>query len=58
MIDAIDQVKQFDKTGKLIRKLPFPEKVILPVLEGRKKKKIFTILSVTISLRELPINLM
>jgi hypothetical protein len=39
MIDAIDQVKQYDRTGKLIREISFPEKEMFPDLEARKQKK-------------------
>jgi prolyl oligopeptidase len=39
MIDAIDQVKQFDKTGKLIREITFLAKEIFQVWRKRKRKR-------------------
>jgi prolyl oligopeptidase len=38
MIDAIDQVKQFDKTGKLIREI-FPGKGNVSGFGGKEKEK-------------------
>lgn len=58
MIDAIDQVKQFDKTGKLIREISLPGKGNISGFGGKKKKKNYTFHLVIILLRELPTNLM
>lgn len=39
MIDAIDQVKQFDKTGKLIREITLPGKGNISGFGGKEKEK-------------------
>ncbi|WP_370896550.1 prolyl oligopeptidase family serine peptidase [Chryseobacterium gossypii] len=39
MIDAIDQVKQFDKTGKLIREISLPGKGNVGGFGGKKEEK-------------------
>lgn len=39
MIDAIDQVKQFDKTGKLIREIELPGKGNISGFDGKEKEK-------------------
>ena len=39
MIDAIDQVKQFDKTGKLIREISLPGKGNIGGFGGKKEEK-------------------
>lgn len=39
MIDAIDQIKQFDKTGKLIREITLPGKGNISGFGGKEKEK-------------------
>ncbi len=39
MVDAIDQVKQFDKTGKLIREITLPGKGNISGFGGKEKEK-------------------
>ncbi|WP_142725155.1 prolyl oligopeptidase family serine peptidase [Chryseobacterium sp. ON_d1] len=39
MIDAIDQVKQFDKTGKLVREITLPGKGNISGFGGKEKEK-------------------
>ena len=39
MIDAIDRVKQFDKTGKLVREITLPGKGNISGFGGKEKEK-------------------